>query len=115
VVVSSGLTVIKNGLAFWLSSRPNGLFHKTDLRYKEKRKTTNFRKFWNFFCGWKFVIFILILFTVCWLPWIAIYFGDIVYHATGMLDVKLHLARIKPFNMTLYNRGGQSAAPVSNF
>ena len=76
--------IMKNGLAFQLTLQ---LIHETDLRCKEKRKKTNFAKIWNFFCGWKFVIFILILFTVCWLPWIAIYFGDIVYHTTGMLDV----------------------------
>ncbi len=53
------------------------------------RKTSLFAilmKIQDFMDAAKYVIVLLFVFTICWLPWLVLFSGDMLYHRTGFYD-----------------------------
>ena len=54
-----------------------------------RRKTSTFKKIHMFSQNAKYVVVILAAFTLCWIPWIFTYFGDIIFHASGIFQQRI--------------------------
>ena len=53
------------------------------------RKRSTFQKIHMFSQNAKYVVVILAAFTLCWIPWIFTYFGDILFHASGIFEQRI--------------------------
>ena len=58
-------------------------------RHTSPRKRSTLKKIHIFAQNAKYVVVILAAFTLCWIPWIFTYFGDILFHASGLFHQRI--------------------------
>lgn len=68
------------------------------LKMKKSSLLTKLKKFTSTI---KYVIIILSTFTLCWLPWITVFFTDVLYHISGSYHshVQSHCNKSEPADM----------------